>query len=138
MSRRKARECALKALYQLDISTDELTRVIEESGSMLVEPDTSFYSQLTKGVQENMASIDPLLGQYLKETWSLDRLAIIDRTILRMATYELVDSTEPPGAVLNEAVEIAKAYSSMEASRFINGVLGSMVGELDKIRKNPS
>lgn len=136
MSRRKARECSLTALYQLDISTDEDKRVIEESGASLKDIDKEFYAHITQGVYEDFSKIDSLLHGYLKETWTLDRLAIIDRTILRIAVYELLEGAEPPGVILNEAVEIAKTYSSMESSRFINGILASMVNELDKIRKS--
>lgn len=135
MSRRIARECALTALYQLDISMDDSLRVLHESSVALKEPYTAFFNHLTNGVQESLSRIDSVLSGYLKETWTLERLAIIDRTILRMATYELLDGEEPPGAILNEAVELAKTYSSMESSRYINGVLGSMVKELDAIRK---
>ncbi len=83
-----------------------------------------------------MPRLDPVIQGYLKQDWTLSRLSPVDRAILRMAVCELLYEEEiPEGVSLNEAVELAKTFSTEESARFINGVLGSMVKNLDEVRR---
>ena len=124
-TRRKARELAVQLLYQHD-----LTKVDPEEGMRLFwehfPVDTEareFCTQLVLGTLDRLAVIDELLTE-ASENWSLHRMSVVDRNILRLATYELVDRPDiPPSVSLNEAIEIAKKYSSPDAAVFINGVL---------------
>ena len=124
-TRRKARELAVQLLYQHD-----LAKVDPEEGMCLfweyfpVDMEArEFCTQLVLGTLDRLAVIDDLLSE-ASENWSLNRMSVVDRNILRLATYELVDRPEiPPSVSLNEAIEIAKKYSSPDAAVFINGVL---------------
>jgi N utilization substance protein B len=124
-SRRKAREHALKLLYQLDVAptgVDEALRLYW--GSESPEPASAeFAERLVRGVHEHREEIDGLIESHTFH-WRLPRIAAVDRNILRMALYEFLYLPETPRAVvINEALEIAKRYSTEESSPFINGVL---------------
>ena len=119
MKRRKARELALQALFQLD--NNEMT--IEEAISHVTEERDSFLTQLVAGTIEHKEQIDASLVEKL-ENWSLARLPKIERTVLRIAVYELLYLPETPAkVVINEALEITKIYGDEKSSRFVNGVL---------------
>ena len=120
MKRREAREKAMQTLFQLD--NTELT--VEEAISHVSEEKTSeFYEELVKGTAKNIQEIDDSLRTKL-ENWSLDRLPKIERTILRLAVYELLFMKDTPSkVVLNEAVELSKTFGDEQSSRFVNGVL---------------
>lgn len=134
MSRRTAREHVLQALYQLEFHPEEHEAVVRERGEDLQGEDHSFYLRLFQGVQQKREVIDPLIQRFLKKGWSLSRISSVDRSILRIAAYELLFEKETPqGAILNEAVDLAKVFSSEESSRFINGVLGAMLSQLEQI-----
>lgn len=121
MKRREAREKALQTLFQLE--NTELT--IEEAISHTigdVEVD-EFFEGLVLGTVENLSAIDEALTLKL-ENWSFDRLAKIERTILRLSAYELLFTPEiPKNVVINEAVEISKVFGDEKSSKFVNGVL---------------
>ncbi|HXN83224.1 MAG TPA: transcription antitermination factor NusB [Myxococcales bacterium] len=125
-SRSKARECALQALYQLDTSSgppgDALAGILAHFEA--VDADTTrFAEQLVRGVQQEKAVIDGLI-QRTSTNWKLERMARVDRNILRLAVYELLRRPEVPVKVtLNEAVELGKKYGSEESSAFVNGIL---------------
>ncbi|MEH7107228.1 transcription antitermination factor NusB [Bacillus sp. JJ1764] len=125
MKRRTAREKALQALFQIDVSDSDPKSAIE----YVLEEEASdeYLSKLVNGVYEHKSEIDKLLTENL-EKWSLERLATVDRNILRMSVYELQFlSTEVPGnVVLDEAIEIAKIYGDDQSSKFINGVLSKI------------
>jgi N utilization substance protein B len=131
-SRRKAREVALQFLYQLDLhEADDPTPYEREFWERHpVDPDTrAFAEALVRGSKQHQGKIDQLLAQYT-EHWELDRMAVVDRNILRMAVYELLWQPEvPPKAAINEAIEIAKKFGTTESSRFINGVLDRILRE---------
>lgn len=123
--RRKARELAVQILYQCDIAKTDP----EESMALFwehfpVESEVrEFCRQLVLGTLDRLAVIDELLGE-ASEHWSLGRMGVVDRNILRLATYELLDRSDiPPRVSINEAIEIAKKYSTPDAAVFINGVL---------------
>jgi N utilization substance protein B len=130
--RRKAREVALQFLYQLDLhaATDPMPHETEFWQRHPVDPDTrAFAEALVRGSKQHQATIDQLLAQYA-EHWDLERMAVVDRNILRMAVYELLWQPEvPPKAAINEAIEIAKKFGTTESSRFINGVLDRILRE---------
>lgn len=130
MNRRMAREKALQSLFQIDL-TNEIAQVAIENVLDGGKKD-KFLEELVLGTCKKQEEIDQLLQQYLKN-WSLDRLVNIDRSILRMALYELLYMKEIPEKVtLNEAIELAKAYGTDESSRFINGVLSSVIQSIEK------
>lgn len=128
--RSKAREYALKILYAVDISKDECRKIAanfwEENEA---NDDIRVYAQkLVDGTCLRIADIDKLITKYT-DNWRLDRMAVIDRNIIRMASFELLFIDEiPPKVAINEAVELAKKFGDEESGRFVNGVL-------DKINK---
>lgn len=134
MSRREAREKALQSLFQIDlagVSTDQaMAHVTEEGGTS----ELPFLRQLVVGTVEHLPQIDEILQRYTTG-WELPRMAAVDRNILRLAVYELLYLPETPvGVVVNEAVELAKAFSTSTSGRFVNGVLGKVVGDLERLR----
>ncbi|MHA7137361.1 transcription antitermination factor NusB [Rossellomorea arthrocnemi] len=125
MKRRVAREKALQALFQIDMSGIEpdvaLTNVLEEDQKM-----DAYLQQLVLGFIENQKRIDGHIRENL-EKWSFDRLAKVDRNILRLGVYELLFVEDVPNnVVINEAVEIAKIFGDDQSSKFINGVLSKV------------
>ncbi|WHY76008.1 transcription antitermination factor NusB [Neobacillus sp. WH10] len=129
MKRRTAREKALQALFQIDVSNTEPSLAIEHV--LEGEAGDEYLSKLVLGVIEHKAEIDELIMQNL-EKWSLDRLATVDRNLLRIATYELkyFRNEVPENVILDEAIEIAKIYGDDQSSKFINGVLSKVKQKL--------
>lgn len=120
MKRHEAREKALQVLFQLD-NTD-LT-VEEAMGHIKGQPTNVFYEKIVKGTAEHLEEIDAALEQHL-ENWSLARLPKIERTVLRLAVYEILYMQETPKrVVLNEAIELCKTFGDEKSSKFVNGVL---------------
>ncbi|RYI31392.1 transcription antitermination factor NusB [Bacillus infantis] len=129
MKRRTAREKALQALFQIDVSQADPSEAIDHvlEGA---EGD-EYLTLLVTGVLENKEEIDSLIKQYL-EKWKLERLATVDRNLLRQGVYELKYSKEvPANVVIDEAIEIAKIFGDDNSSRFINGVLSKVKDSLD-------
>lgn len=119
MKRRQARELALQALFQLD--NHEIS--IQEAIGHVTEEQDSFLTQVVTGVVNHKDEIDASLTDKL-ENWSLSRLPKIERTVLRIAVYELLFTEETPAkVVINEALEICKVFGDEKSSRFVNGVL---------------
>ena len=129
MKRRTAREKALQALFQIDVSNTEPSLAIEHVLEGVAGDE--YLSKLVLGVIEQKAEIDELIIQNL-EKWSLDRLATVDRNLLRIATYELkyFRNEVPENVILDEAIEIAKIYGDDQSSKFINGVLSKVKQKL--------
>ena len=127
MTRRsRGREVALQVLYQVEqnpgVSPDEIRRFIQRR---LLEDRKlcEFTEGLIAGVKEHQARIDTMISQ-VAENWRLDRMAAIDRNILRLGAYEMLFRPEVPAKVaINEALELAKRYSTAQSSRFVNGIL---------------
>ncbi|OEC00581.1 antitermination protein NusB [Lysinibacillus sphaericus] len=120
MKRHEAREKALQVLFQLD-NTD-LT-VEEAKAHIKGQPTNAFYEKIINGTAEHLEEIDAALSQHL-EKWSLARLPKIERTVLRLAVYELLYMQETPKrVVLNEAIELCKTFGDDKSSKFVNGVL---------------
>ncbi len=133
MSRRKAREMAVQALFQLDFnsgvtSEEALTAVLTERGEEVNENTKLYAKALVDGTYNNLPAIDEYISELSRE-WKLDRMAGVDRNIARMAIFEMKYSQErlQPGVAINEAVELAKTFGTEDSSRFINGILGSIV-----------
>ena len=125
-SRREGRERALSLLYEAEAKELSPPSLLQE---LPVEP-RPFVADLVAGVSRCQARIDELIGRYAVD-WSLDRMAAIDRNVLRLAVYELLEHPEiPVGAVISEAVELAKRYSTDDSGRFVNGVLSSVAAEV--------
>ena len=130
--RRKAREVALQFLYQLEQhgETDPTTHEAEFWSRHRVDDETrAFASALVRGATSRHAEVDKIIAQFT-EHWDLDRMAVVDRNILRLAVYELLDDRAPPKLALNEAIEISKKFGSRESGRFINGILDRVHREL--------
>jgi N utilization substance protein B len=127
-SRRHARELALQALYGSEIGTrpaDELVTELLSAGAPA--EGRAFVRDLVLGTLENAAESDALIAPLL-EGWTLDRLPTIDRIILRMSAFELNHRRETDAAVvINEAVELAKKFSTEDSGRYVNGVLARAV-----------
>ncbi len=128
-TRRRARELALQLLYQFELtgaSLAEMQRDFEEwKGAPPAVRD--FAQGLTSGVLDNLKEVDSELEKQTAH-WRVDRLAAVDRNILRLALYELVFQSETPHAVvIDEAIEIAKRFGAEESARFVNGVLDGFV-----------
>jgi N utilization substance protein B len=127
-SRRQARRQALDILFQADVTGADPLCVREEweLAGKLVDP---FARELVEGVAAHRSEIDELLGRTAEE-WTVDRMASLDRTILRIACFELLHRPDtPPGAAIDEAVQAAKELSTEDSSRFVNGILGRIARE---------
>jgi transcription antitermination factor NusB len=129
--RRKSRELALQLLYELDLHDDGggTSRLGEFWTRNPADAEVrTFTEELVRGTREHQPKIDDLIRQFT-EHWSIDRMAVVDRNILRQGIYELLWAPDvPPKVTINEALEVAKKFSTQESSRFINGIL-------DRIRK---
>jgi len=129
--RTKAREYALKILYQMEMTKDghsESVRAFWEREPETEESVREFAGQLVKGVTENIKDIDAKIAKYATN-WQIGRMAVIDRNILRMATFEMLYLSDIPAKVsINEAIDMAKKYGDKDSGKFVNGVL-------DKINK---
>ena len=126
------RECALQILYQLELNKDDLPSVLSDFWSQNgIDADKSvreFADSLVTGTRENIAKLDEVISKYA-DNWQISRMAVVDRNILRLATYEMLFVDDiPPKVSINEAIELAKKYGDIESSKFVNGVL-------DKIKK---
>ena len=98
----------------------------------------AFSRELVEGVTEHLAQLDETIGSH-SEGWTVDRMASVDRTVLRVATYELAfDRGVPVGVAVDEAVRAAKDLSTDDSGRFVNGVLGKIASELDSEAETPS
>lgn len=124
-----AREHSLKVLYQINLGkSEEMDAVLSIYWESLPVPAEAeiidFAERLVRGTVEQISFIDGIISKYA-ENWNLDRMAVIDRNVLRAATYELLFLSEeiPPKVVINESVNLAKKYSTEESGRFVNGVL---------------
>ncbi|BBB92917.1 MAG TPA: transcription antitermination factor NusB [Methylomusa anaerophila] len=132
MSRRKAREMAIQALFQLDfnpdVSEDEALESVFAERDDVTDKAKKYAKILIDGTIANKIAIDAYIANVSRE-WKIERMAGVDRNIARMAIYEMQFSPEPlqPGVAINEAVEIAKNFGTEDSGRFINGILGTLV-----------
>lgn len=127
-TRREARELVLRMLFQVDVGKQPVDEVVEAAlaQSVLEGANREYAEEVVRGTLEHREQIDEHLAR-LANDWALDRQAVVDRNILRMTTYEILHRPDTPvAAVINEAVELAKKYSTAESGRFVNGVLGAL------------
>lgn len=136
--RRRARSLALQALYEVDCVGHPIGEVVArklDENTSLGEDATRFFQTLVRGTLGAKAILDDLISERAPE-WPIEELAIIDRSVLRLAVWELLASENTPlKVVINEAVELAKRYGSSSAPRFVNGVLGTIALQKQEIRR---
>jgi transcription antitermination protein NusB len=125
--RHKSREFALQMLFQWDMSPQEPAKLEAKfwRAAKAADSTRAFANQLFEGAAKEVAALDELIVKHA-ENWRLERLAAIDRAVLRLAIYELRGADAPYRVVLNEAVELAKKYSSEESGAFVNGILDAV------------
>jgi N utilization substance protein B len=136
--RRKARESTLQILFQLEFDSSALEKILKEHWkNRKVHKEIREYSNwLAKGIVAHQEKIDNII-QSTSEHWRISRMALIDRNILRMAVFELLNEKSiAPAVVINEAIEVAKKYSGEKASIFINGILDAVRKNLNEIKKS--
>ncbi len=129
MSRRLSRESVFKALFQVDVGNIEPGRALSYSlqGVFLTEEEVSFTEKLFQGVIQKSEELNYIISNYLVK-WKLDRIASVDRCLLRMALFEILHMPEIPTAVtINEALELSKKYGDADSTSFINGILDRAV-----------
>jgi N utilization substance protein B len=125
-TRHEARERALSLLYEAEAKDVSVADVLAD----LPLPADEFAVDLVNGVERDRQQIDDLIARFSID-WSIDRMPVVDRTVLRLAIYELLDRPDiPTAAVLSEAVELAKEYSTEDSGRFVNGILASIATEV--------
>jgi transcription antitermination factor NusB len=134
--RTRSREFALQILYQMDITRDNydvsLANFWQAHSEQNIEEEMkNFTTELVRGVAQNLSVIDTKISQYAAN-WKLERMAVVDRNVLRMSCFELMFRDDIPAKVsINEAVELAKKYSGAEAGKFVNAILDKI-----KLEKN--
>ena len=135
-SRRKARECALQMLFAADIAGAARDEVLNTYWAELGDSDTEeaareFASRLAAGTLAHLDTLDERIRSRA-EHWRIPRMAIVDRNILRLAVYEFLYEPTPRTVAINEALEIARRFSTYEATQFINGILDAIKRDLDE------
>jgi N utilization substance protein B len=128
-ARRKARELALQMLYQRDLSGNPADTIIGTFEDLQKsKPNTrEFATRIFRGTLENMAKIDEMIVAQA-DNWRLERMAVVDRNIIRMSVYEFLHETDTPKLVIiDEAIEIAKKFGTQKSSQFINGILDGIL-----------
>jgi N utilization substance protein B len=134
-TRHKARECALQMLFAADVTHnpgDTLTAAYwKELGDETIDDKTrDFANELVLGTLENLTAIDDKI-RTRAEHWRIERMAIVDRNVLRLAVFEFLYRDTPNTVAINEALETARRFSSFEATQFINGILDAIRQDLD-------
>jgi N utilization substance protein B len=127
LERRKARHQALHILYQREITEEALSRILADGTYSVEDGEPSeFCGQLLLGVEAHQTRIDATIED-ISENWTLSRMPLVDRNILRLAVFEMLYLVEVPDSVsINEAVEMAKVYGGEDSSKFVNGILGRL------------
>lgn len=140
-TRRKARECALQMLFAADVAKTQ-TRVLtanywnELGEEAFDEKMQEFSNNLVIGTLREIGAIDDKI-RTRAEHWRIERMAIVDRNVLRLAVFEFLFEDTPHTVVINEALEIARRFSTFEATQFINGILDAIKHDLEKAAKKP-
>jgi N utilization substance protein B len=123
--RRGSRKLALDVLYESELSGHPASEVLARHDSNVA---IDFTKELVNGVVEHQPELDGLISQWAKD-WKIERMPVIDRVLLRIGIFELKHLDIPVAVTINEAVELAKIYSTEDSSRFINGVLAGIAGD---------
>ena len=137
MTRHEARQRALQALYQIDVGKADvmpaIVHVLEDT--TVSDADLSFIQKLVQGTQHHVNEIDEILEKNV-QGWNMDRIARVELNVLRMALYELMHESDVDVAtILDEAVELAKEYSTDASGKFVNGVLARLLPLVESVRK---
>jgi N utilization substance protein B len=134
--RRRARMIALQALYEVDSARHAPTQVLEQrlQDRPLPNAGSEFARHLVQGVLAQQAHLDEIVAQIAPE-WPVDQIAPIDRNLLRLALFEILEEQTPMKVVINEAVELAKLFGSDGSRRFVNGALGAFVDRREAIER---
>lgn len=129
--RRVVRETVMQALYAHELSGEPIDRIIEEIVELRSQPEAqTFAEKLIRSIVEHREEIESTIKQKVKN-WALDRIAVIDRILLRMGVCEFLYFEDiPPKVTINEAIDIAKRFSTEKSGQFINGVLDSILADL--------
>lgn len=137
-ARRRAREVALQALYELELAAASLDAVLDErlreaeGDDALPAAARAFAERLIRGAWGRRAEADALIAEAAPQ-WRVEQLAAVEHSLLRLAIYELCfDNETPPRAAINEAVELAKVFGGEHSGRFVNGVLGAIASKVDR------
>lgn len=130
--RRGARKIALDVLFERDLSGGSVPEILERYDPA---PAHEFAGTLVRGVVGHQAELDALIAGYA-EDWTIERMPVVDRNLLRLGAFELLYLDDVPAAVtINEAVELAKTYSTEDSGRFVNGILGRIAGHSPPTRE---
>jgi N utilization substance protein B len=140
-ARRKARECALQMLFAADVAGtrgDQLARTFwsELSDGDLEPGAQEFATRLAMGTLAHLDEVDERIRSRA-EHWRISRMALVDRNLLRLAVYEFLHEPTPRTVTINEALEIARRFSTYEATQFINGILDAIKRDLDRDSPEP-
>ncbi len=146
MKRRLAREIAVSSLYQMEMNevtaAEAVDMIMEElrtenelgADQSDIGSTDEYARELVYSVLERKQAIDGMLQQFLTG-WQVDRLSRVDRQVLRLACYEMVFRNDvPPKAAINEAIELAKHFGTEESGKFVNGVLGKLMQDIDQLK----
>ena len=135
MRRRRAREESLTVLFQADIRNENPEQILETYEITEKGQDAEFIFRIVNGVWDNKEEIDKIIESF-SDAWKVSRMAYVDRNILRVAVLEMLYFIDIPDSVaIDEALEIARKYSNEDSVRFINGILGEMIKNVDNIKK---
>jgi N utilization substance protein B len=147
MKRRHAREIAIQSLYHMEMNElapelaiqtalEDVEETFGENEEMIPNIQLRQYIEaVVVGTWSKKEPIDQLLADFL-QSWKIDRLSRVDRQILRLAVFEMIYSEDvPPKAVVNEAIELSKHYGTEESGKFVNGVLGKLIKQIDEIKQ---
>ena len=135
--RSRAREFALQILYQMEMTSESPDHSLDNFWGSRPEEDIDteikeFCARIIRGVAEHLAEIDKKISQYATN-WQLERMAVVDKNVLRMSAFELMFCADiPPKVSINEAVDLAKKYSGPEAGKFVNAILDKVKLEKEK------
>lgn len=136
--RRQARELAVQFLYGYDLNRRDLGEALSDFWQSRQRTDAevkSFSEDLIVGTLERLEYLDGVIGDHARN-WRLERIALVDKSILRLALYELYFRADiPPLVTINEAVDIAKRFSTDQSGRFVNGILDKVREEIEEMTK---
>jgi len=130
-SRGHQRKYALRVLFEMDSNRTTVREVMDGKRRAGEDGPGDLAIELIEGVVRHLPEFDDIIGRYA-EGWDIERMPGVDRNIIRMALYELFFTDIPPGATINEAVELAKVYSTDESGKFVNGVLGRVTRDREE------
>ena len=131
-SRRELRKCAFQALMSLEFGTDTETACRFAYTHDCEDTDVqlpAFLTELVSGVQAKKEELDKQITQHLKAGWTIERLTLVERNLLRLGVFEITSFDTPQLVAVNEAIELAKVFSDQKSARFINGLLSQFVTE---------